>query len=57
MKTQYIDYSKSECDKRVEIKILFHKLWTKAAVKSQDYDKKEWQKLADLLRHHNIEIQ
>jgi N-dimethylarginine dimethylaminohydrolase len=42
---------------QLEIKTLFHTLWTKAAVNDKDYNKKEWQRLVELLRHHNIEVQ
>jgi len=44
-------------DNQLEIKTLFHTLWTKAVANMQDYNKKEWQKLADLLRQHDIEVQ
>ena len=44
-------------DNQSEIKALFHTLWTKAVINIKDYDKKEWQKLADLLRQHDIEVQ
>lgn len=45
-----------EVTKDDEIKKLFHTLWTKA-VGTKDYDKKEWQKLAQLLTPYNINVQ